>query len=1364
MNTSSRRQISPSWGERRRSSDYGRNGNNYYNNINTFGEIPPRETNPRLNYNYSNNNYNQVFYNSPVFINNVDINKQDRDLEMEFEEFKAIRFMRIKRIVDELKEMTVEKMREETKKVTKEEDMESIEEKSIFQCIDYMSDIRMENMKNSNYSSTELLTKFRKMVVEDFTNYNKFRELRNLVRTPIQDVNLPPTPQIPPHLLSQSPPQQFQNSDFPSPPQTHPQQPQTFNLSGGANSNNTIPGINNFNNIEGNNSIREVFQKFHLTEESIDNLININPLLLTEDDYSYIEITEEENSNIIKDYFLPDMSLEDFKNIFYGLYIQKPIRIKDQYVRVYINEIYLTNKDFPLFFFINLPDTGPEENGTFENKLHLVHYNKYGDNDEDIEEKDEDYLYLINKEEEENNFIICEPVSVNLNIEYITPRIYEINTKNFYNLEEISELNNVILSEEDRKYNFEIHRNNTNTNDLIEKICNKYVYGLIYDSDVVGHEIYGYYNTANYDYMEETKFYILRIKPKEEDEYSDDNYWCLFYHRNDMFFPIFTINKLYDDYDKRIPLVGLIYNIHNSLLQLLYINEEEAQEIEDIGRILNELRGDREKLINNFYLKIDYNIKITNNFPHIERLELLENITVDNINNLICRNDYNIGTVPYEGDIQIITGLGNQTTTKIFKNTLNNMDLSTNSPFCPNTYLFLDIETYLSLYNRSFQWQEIQTKIITCYKGFWIYIEVILGIQSAGGIGEDYEFQYEIKDIIQDTIFFCPFNSNYEKHNLVDGEWFKYNNRAVVDSIYVKFIKSINDNEYFLGNNQPIINPQHSYSNPIITQQNVYSYSVNIPRKSFLFLTKDNFNPDLTEREDKITREEDLTIPHYVKTYIDRTLNYLNMENYKDIMNIFNLDRFVLECINKPIGLIEFKGGMGMDYGGLRADYISFVSSSFKNTFFEEFSFKLHRDEHIYGKKLKLSNLRGGKRKLRTKNKNKNNKIRTKKIRGGANRRFQRLIEKSKIEENMRRKQRQQNQQNQQNKENTNSSQYSAGLDYSKISITNINVLLKRNKDNKLSKNEDKTIRDQNLKYMYMIGGLTLAKLLAVDNGDFMNKNVIMDIPFSSYLGNRLTNEYLSNWIDIYAIFKKDTEDTEGNDIDMVKYMIEEEYDYNNSDFDSLIDLENIDPEYLQFFFTEKELKKKVSDLVLPEQYNLAYTFLYLLDKYERYLHKENYFFTKGFKAFFGKSVNEKLFFSNQHTKSLITEGDFMKATYIGMIDKDKLLSLITYQKIHSIPEEKKEEYTNIIIEIINELDNEQLKKLLFFWTGSTTLNNTNHIIEFTNSDYIKIITSHTCNNQLDLYIKKDEDTYYTKEELKKGIIASYGQLEHGFA
>ena len=1336
------------------------------NNYNTFGVVPPRENNARLNLNYSsNNNYNQVYYNSPNFINNVDIDKQDRDLETEFEEFKAIRFMRIKRIVEELKKMNIKKMREETKTVAKEEDMESIEGKSIFQCIDYMSTIRIENMMNSNYSPTELLTKFRKMVVDDFTKYNNFGELRNLVSTPIQQnisISSPsqtsqPLPQQFQNLVFPSPPeisqplpQQSQNLVFPSPPQTS-QQPQSFNLSGGASSNNTIPGINNFNNIEGNNSISEVFQKFHLTEESIDNLININPLLLTEDDYSYIEITEDENSNIIRDYFLPDMELEDFKNIFYGLYIQKPIYMKNQYIRVYINEIYLTNKDFPLFFFINLPNTNPSRG---VNKLHLVHYNKYGDNDEDIEEKDEDYLYLINKEET-LNFIICEPVSVNLNIEHIRPLVYNINTKNFYNIEEISLLNKEELeNEEDRNYNFEIHRNNNNnTNDLIEKICNKYIYGLINELSVSGHDIYGYYNATNNEYMEETRFYILRIPPEEEDDYSNDNYWCLFYHKNDMFFPIYIIHKLYDEYDKRIPLVGLISNINNVGFVLFTISEEEAYEMEDIDRILNELRIDREKLLNNLYLKIDYNIKITDNLPYIERLELLENATADNINNLICRNDYNIGTVPYEGDIQIITDPINQPDGEIFKNTYKYFKINDNF-----NYLFFEIEVYLSLYNMEIiPNEEKRTKIITYYKGCWIYVEIIFLLLTIS-YDEEINYNIKIKEVIPDTIFFCPFNSNYEKHNLVDGEWFKYNNGEVFDTINIKFIKSINN--FSTINNSRIVNPQHTYSYPDVIPQNAYSYSIIIPRKKFLFLTKDNINPDLIEREDKITREEDLTIPHYVKTYINRTLNYLNMENYKDINNSFNLDRFVLECINKPIGLIEFKGGMGMDYGGLRADYISFVSASFKNTFFEEISIKNHRDEHIFGKKLKLFG--GGKRKLRTK-KNTNSKFRTKKIRGGANVRLQRLIKESKNEENRRKIQREKNQQNQ---ENTNSSQYSAGLDYSKISITNINVLLKRNKDNKLSQNEKKTIRDKNLKYMYMIGGLTLAKLLAVDNGEFMNKNVIMDIPFSSYIGNRLTNEYLSNWIDIYAIFKKDTED---KDISRLKWIIEEEYDYNNSDFDSLIDLENIDPEYLQFFFTEKELKKnKVSELFLPQQYNLAYTFLYLLDKYERYLHKENYFFTKGFKAFFSKSVNEKLFFSDQYRKYLITEGDFMKATYIGMIDKDKLLSLITYQKMDSIPDEKKVEYTDIIIEIINELDNDQLKKLLFFWTGSTTLNNTNHTIEFMNNNYNKIITSHTCNNQLDLYIKKSDGEgdidYYNKEELKRGIITSYEIIEHGFA
>ena len=131
-------------------------------NYQTFGRIPQREGQSWWSNN--NNDYSQ----SSVFINNVDIDKQDRDLEIEYEEFKTIRISRIKRIVDELKEMTVEKMRKETLKVAKEEDKDTIANKSIFKCIDYMSDIRMENMKNSNYSSTELLTKFRKMVVEDF--------------------------------------------------------------------------------------------------------------------------------------------------------------------------------------------------------------------------------------------------------------------------------------------------------------------------------------------------------------------------------------------------------------------------------------------------------------------------------------------------------------------------------------------------------------------------------------------------------------------------------------------------------------------------------------------------------------------------------------------------------------------------------------------------------------------------------------------------------------------------------------------------------------------------------------------------------------------------------------------------------------------------------------------------------------------------------------------------------------------------------------------------------------------------------------------------------------------------------------------
>ena len=98
------------------------------------------------------------------------------------------------------------------------------------------------------------------------------------------------------------------------------------------------------------------------------------------------------------------------------------------------------------------------------------------------------------------------------------------------------------------------------------------------------------------------------------------------------------------------------------------------------------------------------------------------------------------------------------------------------------------------------------------------------------------------------------------------------------------------------------------------------------------------------------------------------------------------------------------------------------------------------------------------------------------------------------------------------------------------------------------------------------------------------------------------------------------------------------------------------------------------------------------------------------------------------------------------------------------ITEAKKGEYTDIINDIINELDNDQLKKLLFFWTGSATLNNTNHSIEFMSNDDNVIIRSHTCNNQLDLYIKKEDSTYYTKEELKAGIIASYDQVDHAFA
>ena len=191
-------------------------------NYQTFGRIPQREEGQSwgsMSNNYQTFGIQNYSNNSPGFINNVDIDKQDRDLETEFEEFKAIRFMRIKRIVEELKKMNIKKMREETKIVAKEEDMESIEGKSIFQCIDYMSTIRIENMMNSNYSPTELLTKFRKMVVDDFTKYNNFGELRNLVSTPLQqNISIPSPPQT-----SQPLPQQFQNINLPSPPQIPPQ-------------------------------------------------------------------------------------------------------------------------------------------------------------------------------------------------------------------------------------------------------------------------------------------------------------------------------------------------------------------------------------------------------------------------------------------------------------------------------------------------------------------------------------------------------------------------------------------------------------------------------------------------------------------------------------------------------------------------------------------------------------------------------------------------------------------------------------------------------------------------------------------------------------------------------------------------------------------------------------------------------------------------------------------------------------------------------------------------------------------------------------------------------------------------------------
>ena len=317
------------------------------------------------------------------------------------------------------------------------------------------------------------------------------------------------------------------------------------------------------------------------------------------------------------------------------------------------------------------------------------------------------------------------------------------------------------------------------------------------------------------------------------------------------------------------------------------------------------------------------------------------------------------------------------------------------------------------------------------------------------------------------------------------------------------------------------------------------------------------------------------------------------------------------------------------------------------------------------------------------------------------------------------------------------------------------------------------------LKMSYFLAGISLAKIISCDNGSKristydLQKVIIPNIPLSNYMKTRLLDVYLGNWLDLFACCKLDMPEV----YDSLRYWDE---DWNSDSYSIWDDDVPIPREFYKYLTQEKDIvkiRKEVKELRNKNEFNrlnsfvpnpklkLALMFLYVLEKYERGLEKEYFYFVKGFRSLIefdddGKlEVNSKRIFPKD-IDNLLTGG---KVNVELMIEK---LQVVPYG--FTMTQEMAEQIKEWFIELIREYELREeydlIKNILYFWTSSKNITvSTERIkieVKYKEDEDESLPTAHTCFNTLDVH-------YYSSKEIfdrKLRIAAEYGTEGFGFA
>ena len=309
-----------------------------------------------------------------------------------------------------------------------------------------------------------------------------------------------------------------------------------------------------------------------------------------------------------------------------------------------------------------------------------------------------------------------------------------------------------------------------------------------------------------------------------------------------------------------------------------------------------------------------------------------------------------------------------------------------------------------------------------------------------------------------------------------------------------------------------------------------------------------------------------------------------------------------------------------------------------------------------------------------------------------------------------------------------------------------------------------------------MLAGASLGKIITCDNGTFSKKMIFPGIELSHYMKLRLNGGELTDWLDIFACCKKDMPEI----YDSFRFWDE---DWNDEGYSIWDDDLPIPKEFYKYLSLEKNIvkvKKEVKELKRKDEYNrldgfvpnpnlkFALMFLYILEKYERGLEKEYFYFIKGFHSIVELDERNLLSIDLNNKEETLTISDMDNLMTGGKLDIElliKKLKVDSYQ--YGIAEENKQNIKDWFIELMREYylaeENELLKNIVYFWTSSNYISEREdyeiQIIDKADKDE-SLPTSHTCFNQLNLH------KYSSKEILNTRLrtVAEYGTEGFGFA